>query len=88
MVHCSCKVCCLKVLITYPNFSSSRDHSEGEAFGGTIRENMNKMHFKAALIDIFITTMDEMTVCKVCERVACRDEQTENNHVTLQFPSA
>ena len=42
---------------------------------------------KAALINIFILTVDQMTMCNV-KGVACSDEPTENYHSNLQFPPA
>lgn len=45
------------------------------------------MLFKAALINIFILTMDEITMSKVKGDVCC-DELTENHHLTLLFPSS
>ncbi len=43
--------------------------------------------FKAALINIFVLTIDQMTLCNV-KGVPGSDEPTENYHPTLQFPSA
>lgn len=44
------------------------------------------MLFKAALINICILAMDEITMSKV--KGGCCDELTENHHLTLLFPSA
>lgn len=41
--------------------------------------------FKAALVNHFILTMEEMAICN-SEEVACSDEPKEKNHPTLQFP--
>ncbi len=42
--------------------------------------------FKAALIDIFILTMDQMTRCTVKE-VTDSDNLSKNYHLALQFLS-
>ncbi len=42
--------------------------------------------FKAALNNIFISSVDLMTTCNV-NGVACSDEPTENYHLTLKVPS-
>ncbi len=44
------------------------------------------MCIKTALINIFISTMDQKTTCHVTG-VACSDELTEKYHPTLQFLS-
>lgn len=43
---------------------------------------------KAAVLNIFRLTMDCMTTCTVCERVACSDKLTENyhHHRPCRFP--
>lgn len=58
------------------------DYSEGEASGGTTKEKINTIYFKADKTDISISTRYQMTVCNV-EAVTCSDESTENDHLKI-----
>ncbi len=49
--------------------------------------SLKNIYFKAALINIFILTLDEMTMCNV-KGLVCSGQPTENyHHLSLQSPS-
>ncbi len=52
-----------------------------------IFQTPHRVTFKAAIIIIFLITIDQITVCNL-EGVVCGDKQTENYHLTLLYPSA
>lgn len=55
-------------------------------FSSLIVASSHENGLKAALINIYVWTMDQTTMCNVTG-VTCRDEPTGNNHLTWQFSS-